>query len=124
MPQIGRNVCCSDECKEEKKRLDSREWHRKNVHEKTEQKKICIICGKEFTTTRDAKCCSKECRDKRNVQKQSENYERKQKEIKKNGKKKKQLPKTNHEKIADIAIAARKEGLTYGQYVAKYMGKF
>lgn len=35
----------------------------------------------------------------------------------------KAMPKSNHDRIVEIDALARKEGLSYGQYVAKYMGK-
>lgn len=89
--------------------------------------KICIICGKEFVPkNHKSRMCSPECRrirsmelarDQRKQQKASKPEKAKQ------PRRRKQKEKTNHDKIADIAIAARKEGLTYGQYVAKYMGK-
>ena len=89
--------------------------------------KICIICGKEFVPkTHKATMCSHECRVIRRNEIAKEFNERKKalNAGKKNQpKRRKQKEKTNHDKIADIAIAARKEGLTYGQYVAKYMGK-
>ena len=86
--------------------------------------KICEICGTEFETNRTNKiCCSKKCQVKRNCivteqQRKNRYYEEKQKNLIKEA-----MPKSNHDAIANIAIAARKEGLTYGQYVAKYMGR-
>ena len=99
----------------------------------------CVVCGKEFMPIRGNQLvCSDDCRHKRDleVQKQwrenNKGYmskktaqempkEEKPKEEKpKQEKPKSKQPKTNHDKIADIAIAARNEGLTYGQYVAKY----
>lgn len=89
--------------------------------------RICIICGKEFVPkTHKATMCSHECRVIRKNEIAKEFNERKKAskpEKAKQPKRRKQKEKTNHDKIADIAIAARKEGLTYGQYVAKYMGK-
>lgn len=126
MPKIRTNVCCSEECKKEREKQKSKEWYRVNVKEKKPEKGICVVCGKKFAQKKvTQKCCSDECRHTLTIQRQNayfkEKYAREKAERKE---KQKQIPKTNHEKIADIAIAARKEGLTYGQYVAKYMGKF
>ena len=78
--------------------------------------KKCIICGNEFTTNRDAQlCCSKKCSLIRNNEVAKENY----KLHEASRKVQKKMPPSNHDAIADIAIEARKQGLTYGQYVAK-----
>ena len=113
--------CCSKNCY-------ARRWRKNNPREKT-VKKIgkCIICGKEFEQKRETHlCCSKKCRkkhyDEQNRIRSQKWREEHSEEIKK--KRNKGKEKSNHEKIADIAIAARAEGLTYGQYVAKYMGRF
>jgi hypothetical protein len=76
----------------------------------------CFWCGKKFTPTyHNVVCCSEECKKKRlNAQDKA----RREKFNSKNKAPEKQ--KTNHEKIAEIAIEARKQGMSYGQYVAKY----
>lgn len=116
--ELDRIVCCSDECKHEKKKADARRWYHENVHEKVEQEKICLVCGKKFTTNRSTqKCCSKECSKKWSNARQAKyaGMYVKHPTTQKYGR-----GGENYEAIADIAIAARKEGLTYGQYVAKY----
>ena len=80
--------------------------------------KPCIICGELFQPSKiNHNCCSQKCR-KINFRMQTQSYNERQLEIKRANKSIKK-EKTNHEKIADIAIAAREEGLTYGQYVAQ-----
>ena len=78
--------------------------------------KKCIICGTEFKPSKSTVvCCSESCKKKR----QRENEKAKHAEYREEQKKSKKK-KTNHKQLADIAIDARKEGLTYGQYVVKY----
>ena len=87
--------------------------------------KKCIICGNEFQPLRTGHiCCSQKCSRKRNAMvteqtKKNRYYEQQQMQ-----KVQEAMPKSNHDAIADIAIIARSQGLSYGQYVAKYMGKF
>ena len=86
------------------------------------EKRICPVCNTEFMPKyHNAICCSEECKLKRRRAKEKAHKEH-YCELAKIRERKKQAKK-NHDKIADIAIAARKEGLTYGQYVANYMGK-
>ncbi len=74
--------------------------------------KICKICSKEFESNnkRREMCGSVECRREY----QSQLWRKKQgaavKKTKKNN---------NTKKIVDIAVEARKHGMSYGQYVAK-----
>lgn len=78
----------------------------------------CVVCGTIFQKRKkDHVCCSQSCQLKRRreYEKEMNALYRAQKKEKEND-----IKKTNHEKIADIAIAAREEGLTYGQYVVKY----
>lgn len=97
----------------------------------------CVVCGKEFMQIRGNQLvCSEECRRKRDSELQKQWREKNgmskktsqempteeipNEEKPKNEKPKRKQSKNNYEKIVDIAIAARNEGLTYGQYVAKY----
>lgn len=97
----------------------------------------CVVCGKEFKQIRGNQIvCSTECRHKRDSELQKQwreknigymskktGQEMPNIEKPKKQKPKEQKVKNNYDKIVDIAIAARAEGLTYGQYVAKYMGR-
>lgn len=99
----------------------------------------CVVCGKEFKQIRGNQIvCSNECRRKRDSEMQKQWREKNlgymskktgqempkveipKEEIPKKEKPKRKQSKNNYEKIVDIAIAARNEGLTYGQYVAKH----
>ena len=79
----------------------------------------CKICGKEFEAgCCNAKCCSEKCKKenaKINSKRHAERVKLQQKEEKE--KKKKKLT------IAEIAVIARKAGMTYGQYVAQMEGR-
>ena len=81
---------CSDECK--KKSL-----------QKPERTFVCQCCGKDFKSVRKRKYCDPSCRSY---------FEGKLPLIEKKNK-----PKHS---LSDILTKAREEGLTYGQYVAKY----
>lgn len=117
-PDTGREKCCSEECKREKKKADARRWWRENSgKDKFEHEKICIVCGKKFTTNRSVqKCCSKECSKKWSNVRQAKyaGMYVKHPTTKKHG-----MGGENYEAIADIAIEARKNGMSYGQYVAQ-----
>lgn len=69
----------------------------------------CKVCGKEFQPVNWRQIyCGKECNIVANKRIQKERY-RKEKTHRRGGL-----------TIAEIALMARAEGLTYGQYVAKY----
>ena len=84
----------------------------------------CCICGKEFEkSVANSKYCSDECR-KVGLSNNVKNFHERKMQQELEQRKKRKRQKNNRDKITEIAIAARKEGLTYGQYVAKYMGRF
>lgn len=69
------------------------------------EKKICIVCGKEFEPrVNNQKCCSPECSDVQKVKRA------KKKEKKLQGKK---------EDLAKANEVARNSGMSYGQYMAE-----
>lgn len=76
----------------------------------------CIVCGTVFQKRKkDHVCCSVACQLKRRREYEKEMnalYRAQKKEKAKN------IEKTNHEKIADIAILAREADMSHGQYVA------
>ena len=79
----------------------------------------CKVCGKEFITDSNIrKCCSDECK-KINARRNGKIWADKQKN--KQPKKKKKEKKLT---IVDIAVMARKAGMTYGQYVAQMEGRW
>ncbi len=102
-------------------------WRKNHPVEKTKEIGVCIICGKEFEKRRaDHRFCSVECR------RANEKVAVKGRTAKHKEKKKQEMIKEavrlakkseNHDAIADIAIKARSLGMSYGQYVAKYMGR-
>lgn len=73
----------------------------------------CAICGKLFVSKNgNAKYCSSKCREVgAKIIYQQKNHSLQEQEAKKQ--RKKSLS------ITEIAVAARKAGMTYGQYVAK-----
>lgn len=94
--------------------------------------KVCVVCGKEFDSfVNNQKTCSPVCRKANEERVWHERYERlkmqnatervEAKEEKNNY----PIPHKKREKkkklsIEDIAIMARAEHLSYGQFVAKY----
>ena len=72
------------------------------------EKKICIVCGKEFEPrVNNQKCCSPECSDVQKVKRAKASYEK----HKHQAKKKEDLAKANE--------VARNSGMSYGQYMAE-----
>jgi predicted nucleic acid-binding Zn ribbon protein len=106
-------VCCSDKCSQKRWKI------LKGIDFKSETRK-CIVCGAEFETksTRQI-CCSKECSKNRNRTINKELEKKKYHEKVQKKRIEEAMPKSNHDKIANIAIEARSHGMTYGQYVAK-----
>ena len=73
--------------------------------------KTCAICGKEFLAQRITKiCCSTDCSKKRNNEMV--------KSIQKKARSQKSKKPKKKETLSEIAVKARKAGMTYGQYVA------
>lgn len=71
----------------------------------------CAYCGNCFVATHyNVKYCSLTCRDARNLRVQSESRKRPR------GEAGREKPAKS---LVDIAVEARKAGMTYGQYVAK-----
>ena len=79
-----------------------------------EYRKKCEVCGKEFTAYKKTQiCCSAECAEERKRRKSLE-YQRQKKE-----KRKIEKIEPNKDRITEMETEARRNGLTYGQYVAK-----
>lgn len=80
----------------------------------------CLVCKKIFIPTRESNLmCGPECKHTRQLEMASKRAEKK-KEQKKADKMKKEQKKLT---ITDIAVMARKAGMTYGQYVAQIEGR-
>ena len=110
-PKKITKVCCSERCAQKK-------WRMSNGYQNEKENKKCIICGNEFKPIRESQlCCSETCRRKRNDEVKKKRYSE---DVEKK-RAKKAMPESNHDAIARIAIEARKLGMSYGQYVAKYM---
>lgn len=81
-----------------------------------EEVRNCVICGKLFVArTVNGKYCSEECQTeglRRRTRNNWRDNEAKKKEIRKSKKKR-------QKELVDIAVEARKAGMSYGQYVAK-----
>lgn len=76
----------------------------------------CTICGAKYTTTRpNAKYCGEECMEiglkKRQIKNDALKAQRKAMELK--------LKSDRKNAIVNIAVEAKKAGMSYGQYVAK-----
>lgn len=74
--------------------------------------KRCVVCGLKFSANTRANTCSKECREKRKDLKITEWKNNKKRVVKKESLARKSLSEINE--------LARKEGLTYGEYVARH----
>ena len=87
---------CSVKCRKLERRKNARVEHAQTLPG------ICAFCGAKFTGDRKKKYCCDDCRIRHN---------------------KRLKPKPRNkpaQSIADINALARAEGLSYGQYVAKY----
>lgn len=74
--------------------------------------KVCKICAKEFIAKcKTTKCCSKECKIE-NAKINQKLWVDRQKQLKAKKKKEKKLT------VTDLAVKARKLGMSYGQYTA------
>ena len=100
---------CSVEC--------GQQYYR-NTHK---EPRYCVICGKELTG-RQRSYCSEECLKRSKVlfamEAHKEEYKKPEAEVKP---KKKRGKLKKGQRLQDINALARAEGLTYGQYCAKYM---
>ena len=76
--------------------------------------KRCVVCGMQFSAKTRANTCSKECREKRKDLKITEWKNNQKRVVKKESLARKSLSEINE--------LARQEGLTYGEYVARYGG--
>lgn len=97
-PKSDHDYFCKESCR-----------HSFNLYGEKQTTCVCIYCGKTFETKRRKKYCSRECYLLRNG-----HMSDKQAKPKKTKGKKKIMT------IAEINEAARSEGLTYGEYVARY----
>lgn len=80
------------------------------------EKKICIVCGKEFEPrVNNQKCCSPECSDVQKVKRAKASYEKHKHQTKK----KEKSPKAKKEDLAKANEVARNSGMSYGQYMAE-----
>ena len=86
---------------------------------------VCLICGKEFVRGKhqqSKKYCNPECRiiaNRINAKNFRDTNRDKINEMRRE-KRKKTIKVSNNQLIIKIDELARKEGLSYGQYVAKY----
>lgn len=86
---------------------------------------ICIICGKKFQTNSwNASLCSKECRRQRQIEKSAEARERERQAMKEgaqiyDARKKPPKFKSTMKRLTADAVAAKKAGKSYGQYIAQ-----
>ena len=80
-----------------------------------EYNKVCAVCGKDFIAhSHTSKICSDACRRVRAKECRLAHEEKCAKEAEKARMKKKKKGKP----LVDMAVEARKRGMTYGQYVA------
>ena len=86
------------------------------------EERKCLICGKSLYGTNRRKYCSDKCSDKASKQNEK-SWKKKEREAERNEKKaQEQRRRAKPEKkksLVNVAIAARKAGLSYGQYVGK-----
>lgn len=82
-----------------------------------ERVRTCVMCGNIFVGRPNKKYCSAECRNKGAAEYNRKRSEERQKPKVESKKRKSKLGSLS---IEQINRRARAEGLTYGQYMAKY----
>lgn len=86
------------------------------------EERKCLICGKSLEGTNRRKYCSDKCSDKAS-KKNEKSWKKKEREEERNKKKEQeQRRRAKPEKkksLVNVAMAARKAGMSYGQYVGK-----
>lgn len=85
------------------------------IKERKAHKAVCDVCGKEFEANGPAKYCCESCR---NIGGKIRKTIREQEKASK--KEKKKIKKQQQAELSIAARKARKAGMSYGQYVAKY----
>lgn len=81
--------------------------------------RICAVCNKPFEARRENEvCCSAECKQARRRQ-QCRQYDKEDAQKRKLEAEKRKKLSSGENSLTEIAIEARKAGMTYGQYVAK-----
>lgn len=135
--KYSKTALCSDACRAERQRQLSAAYiaKRREINKaKGYEEKYCVVCGKEYKpTSGKQKTCSEECGkiEKSRYQAEwyregkakGEHYEKKPKADGEHYEKKPQAEaKKTKKKTSDLtadAVAARKNGLSYGKYKAK-----
>ena len=98
----GRQLYCSNECRKEAIRMQTRERNKEY-----ENYKICKLCGKLFNGYGNQKYCSEECKQEAGLRPNNSIS------------KPRQVSRKEHKsEISSINAEARKNGMTYGQYQA------
>lgn len=105
---------CSSTCKQIGLKRVQAEWREKR---KITLKPIkCKACGKKFTPINARSAyCSRSCYENEKRKRACERAKNRRNEIRKI-----KINKSNQQMITEIALEARKAGMSYGQYVAKY----
>ena len=81
--------------------------------------RICAVCGNPFEAHRENEvCCSTECKQARRRQ-QCRQYDKEDAQKRKFEAEKRKKLSSGKNSLTEIAIEARKAGMTYGQYVAQ-----
>ncbi len=99
--------------KEIAEKLNIQEKHIELVIKGKAKEDICLECGKKFYKVLNFATCSEECRKKRIIRQQKENF--------RTGERKEPVKKAKKKKITvrEFAKLAEEQGLTYGQLQAR-----
>lgn len=123
-PKLKTQITCSEECRQERTRRKSREWHREHPKEEKTYTKTCQVCGTKFKTKNVKKIyCTTKCYNAELRRRNREHMANERAEIRA---KRQSKNLTSHEALADAAVEARAAGMTYGQWQARryaYVGQ-
>lgn len=116
------SICCSSACKEKRKVQTDKKSSLKSTVNTYEIK--CEVCGKVFIAGYSfAKYCSNACKKRGHANKSIEYHKEHYSSTKNEAKAKtKSAKKKKAATIGELAVEARKHGMTYGKYIAMIEG--
>jgi predicted nucleic acid-binding Zn ribbon protein len=124
--KYSKTAFCSDACRAERQRQLSAAYiaKRREINKaKGYEEKYCVVCGKEYQpTSGKQKTCSEKCQKIEKSRYQVEWYRARKNEgehYEKTEPKKLRKPKKKDSDLTADAVAARKNGLSYGKYKAR-----
>lgn len=129
MPKTSQQVTCSEACRKIRARRAAREWaathkqeRKRTPREPKTYKKVCEVCGKEYTCKNPRqKYCGEQCSKdalRKQITFRSARMHEMERDRKRMEKREKRV-QTSHQSLVDASVEARAAGMTYGQWQAR-----